>query len=553
MTVRRLFHLFLAVSAFAVLATPAARADDAAQIYDPSTVFFVDLTLSSVEEAKLEAKPDEYVQGTFSMTKSSDGTPAGEEATPFISSRPVEVRLKGSVGGSFRKLSEKPGLKLKFKKLDAVLGLRKMTLNNMVQDPSMLHETLAYASFRAAGVPASRTGFAYVRLNGNDIGVYLDLENLDDIGLSRIFNASFDDETQHLYEGERGSDVSPGGEATFEVDEGSEADISDLETLIEVVNGEPEGGETWLQHVAPNANLAEMTKMWAVEKYIDHWDGYSGHADQKQVEELERPNNYYLYSEPTGRFQMLPWGTDQAWIPTIGVDTPGREVTFDGPGGLLFNKCLEDEGCFDLYWAALNGATGAIAALDPESLAEATADLLGPWQAEEIAHGRPEYDATEIKEDKYGVDSTLAFIADRQADAEAWLAENKPPEPERTPVVVIDPEGLGPNPTSKSAGPTLLFERAKRSGRQLTAGVQLAAAGQVGLRASFQAGKHRKQACTVGERGQGPGGLVLRCALSEAAMVRLEHRALPLRLTFTIVPVSGGKETVVQNIRLARS
>lgn len=50
----------------------------------------------------------------------------------------------------------------------------------------MIHETLAYASFRAAGVPASRTGLAYVRLNGEDIGVYLDLENLDDIGLARI-------------------------------------------------------------------------------------------------------------------------------------------------------------------------------------------------------------------------------------------------------------------------------------------------------------------------------------------------------------------------------
>jgi hypothetical protein len=31
-------------------------------------------------------------------------------------------------------------------------GLKKLTLNNMVQDKSMIHETLAYASFRSAGV-----------------------------------------------------------------------------------------------------------------------------------------------------------------------------------------------------------------------------------------------------------------------------------------------------------------------------------------------------------------------------------------------------------------
>src|SRR5262249_42978756 len=133
----------------------AALADEAAPIYDPGQVFFIELTLSPAEQTKLEGKPTKYVNGTFSMTKSADGTPSGAEV-PFISSRPAEIRLKGNVGGSFRTLDEKPGFKLKFKQGEAVLGLVKMTLNNMVQDPSMLHETLAYSAFRAAGVPASR-------------------------------------------------------------------------------------------------------------------------------------------------------------------------------------------------------------------------------------------------------------------------------------------------------------------------------------------------------------------------------------------------------------
>jgi len=63
------------------------------------------------------------------MTKSADGTPNGTEV-PFVSLRNAEIRLKGNLGGSFRDLSEKPGLKLKFKKTEAALGLRKMTLNN---------------------------------------------------------------------------------------------------------------------------------------------------------------------------------------------------------------------------------------------------------------------------------------------------------------------------------------------------------------------------------------------------------------------------------------
>lgn len=336
-TSRTLFLSLLFSILAAICSQSALAADEAASIYDPSKVFFVDLTLSHAEELKLEAEPGEYVKGTFSMTRSTDGTPAGEESTPLIAPQAVEVRLKGNVGGSFRPLSGKAGFKLKFKKAEAVLGLRKMTLNNMVQDPSMVHETLAYAAFRAAGVPASRTGYAYVRLNGDDIGVYLDLENLDEIGLSRIFG-SFDKNTQHLYEGEGGHDVKPGEATAFEVDEGPEDNIVDLEALIEAVNDE--AGGPFSERVAANADLAEMTKMWAIEKYIDHWDGYSGHAEAGL-----RPNNYYLFSDPSGRFQMLPWGADQTWIPTIGVGTPGREVTFDGKGGVLFNKCLEDEEC----------------------------------------------------------------------------------------------------------------------------------------------------------------------------------------------------------------
>jgi hypothetical protein len=544
----RMTVLVLVLSALSGLMAQAAEADEAAAIYNPGTVVFIDLTLSSTEKAKLEANSDEYVKATFSLTKSSDGTPAGEESSPFIAPRPAEIRLKGNVGGSFRDLSGKAAFKLKFKKTEPMLGLRKMTLNNMVQDPSMLHETLAYAAFRAAGVPAPRTGYAYVRLNGEDLGVYMDLETLDETALAQIFGG-FDKATQHLYEGEDGHDLKPGEAEEFEVDEGEEGPgkIGDLEALIAAVNAESGEGESWSEQVAPNADLAEMTKMWAVEKYIDHWDGYSGHTDATQAG--ERPNNYYLYSEPAGRFQMLPWGADQTWIATIGVETPGREVTFDGPGGVLFNKCLEDEDCFRSYWEALRKVTNAIVALDPQSLAEGTDDLLAPWQAEEIAHGRPEYDADEIKEDKYGVDTTFTFIAGRRAEAKAWLAENKPPKPER----IVDKGGPGPPPPPEPTEPKISFGGVKRSGRQLTTRVQLSAAGQVSLRAIFKADKKQKRACTTSGRVQAAGVFALRCSLSRAAVKRLAGGALRLKLIITIAPDAGGKETIVQRIRLARS
>jgi hypothetical protein len=555
---------------FSVLATvwvQPASADEAAAIYNPGAVVFIDLTLSAEAEAKLEAEPGEYVKGTFSMTKSSDGTPAGEEPSPVAPPRAVEVRLKGNVGGSFRPLTEKAAFKLKFKKADAFFGLRKMTLNNMVQDPSMIHETLAYSAFRAAGVPASRTGYAHLRLNGDDIGVYLDLENLDEIGLARIFGA-FDKETQHLYEGEGGHDVTPGGETGFEVDEGKEDNLKDLEDLIEVVNGE--GDEPWSERVAAKADLAEMTKMWAVEKYIDHWDGYSGHAIPGF-----RPNNYYLYSDPSGRFQMLPWGTDQAWIPTIGVETPGREVTFDGEGGVLFNKCLEDKACFRAYWEALRDVRDAISQLDPAALAESTADMLGPWQKEEEEHGRPEYDAAEIKEDKYGVDSTLDFIAGRQAEADAWLAAHEPPEEEpgegeEEEGGGEEPEEKGPEPeipakiSSASAGsssppksngppvPDLVPGRFAVADGVLVTHIWVSGAGTVEQRVSIPTRHGRLRVCVAAEQAQQAGPVVLRCKLSAAARRRLGEKSLRLRAYTAFAPIGHTTTLTVRNLTAPR-
>lgn len=551
MKASRFLCLVLVLSALTAVWAQSASADEAAALYDPGTVVIIDLTLSAEAEADLEAEPEEYVAGTLSVTESADGTPAGEKATPLIAPRPVEVRLKGNVGGSFRDLSKKAAFKLKFKKTEPLLGLRKMTLNNMVQDPSMLHETLAYASFRAAGVPASRTGYAYVRLNGEDLGVYLNLENLDETALAKIFG-SFDKDHQHLYEGEGGHDVKPGEEDEFEIDEGSATSRADLEALIGAVNGA--GAEPWSQRVAANADLAEMTKMWAVEKYIDHWDGYSGHAIPGF-----RPNNYYLYSDSSGRFQMLPWGADQTWIATIGVETPGREVTFDGEGGVLFNKCLEDDACFRAYWEALRDARDSIAQLGPAALAQSTADMLGPWQKEEEENGRPEYDAAEIKEDKYGVDTTLDFIAGRAAEADAWLAAHEPPEEESGGGEEGSGEGtatpsrvFSPSHPSGPTVPDLVPGRFAVADGVLVSHVWVSGVGTVEQRVSIPARHGRLRVCIAAEQTQQVGPVVLRCKLSSAARRRLSKKSLRLRAYTAFAPLGRTATLAVRDLTAPR-
>jgi CotH protein len=145
-----------------VLRRPAAAEPEpgsAGWIYDPSKVAVIDLTLSPSAEAELEAEPDEYVEGGFAIS-TTDGVPGGEEHLAE-SCDPVGIRLKGSAKGSFRPLSGKAAFKVKFKQFpggSTFDGLKKLTLNNMVEDFSLIHETVAYTAYRGAGLPASRTG-----------------------------------------------------------------------------------------------------------------------------------------------------------------------------------------------------------------------------------------------------------------------------------------------------------------------------------------------------------------------------------------------------------
>jgi CotH kinase protein len=110
----------------------------------------------------------------------------------------------------------------------------------------MIHETLGNEILRAADIPAPRTGLAYVRVNGKRYGLYLELETYDDISMKRLF-----DSTQHLYEADDYDvDVVPGGASAYEVEEGDEDDLSDLEALIDATDAT--GGD-WSDDMAATA------------------------------------------------------------------------------------------------------------------------------------------------------------------------------------------------------------------------------------------------------------------------------------------------------------
>jgi hypothetical protein len=366
--------------------------DLAAWLYDPAQVVGIDLALPPASIDALDADPETYVDGQFSLT--APGASYGPLA--------VGVRLKGH--GSFRPLSGKAAFKVKFNHSvpgQRFLGLTHLTLNNMAEDRSNMHEVLAYDAFRAMGIPAPRTGYADVRVNDEEYGLYVNVETMDDVSLRRWF-----DTTQHLYEGGSTVELAPGGEGNFEVDEGNASDLADLQALIAAAN-DPSPAD-WSDAAAPVADLAEMTKMWAVEKYVGRWDGYAG-ADAWFL-----PNNYFLHSDDSGRFTMLPWGADQTF---------GERLPFDGSAGTMFDRCLADASCAGDFRYAVLQTRATLAGLDLDGQVTTLAAELAPWQATDP---RREYSEEEIAD---AVDSTRAFIAARPSDVDEWISGLSPVVP----------------------------------------------------------------------------------------------------------------------------
>lgn len=534
----------LAAFAALIVAAPVGAesiADEAAVVYDPGAVATIDLTLSPEAIAALEAEPSEYVKGTFAMATTSGG-PEGEETTLTPTPHPVEVRLKGS--GSFRPIAGKAAFKLKFKKADAFLGLRKMTLNNMVQDESMAHEALTYLAFGALDSPAPRSGYAYVRLNGEDIGLYADVETLDKVALEKRFGV-FEEPPQHLYEGESGDDVVEGGATGFEADEGEEDDRADLEALIEAVNGD--ANVPFSERVSAVADLDEMTRMWAIEHYLVHWDGYSGHREPGL-----RPNNYYLFSDASGRFQMLPWGTDQTW--DLNLEIPHRIIDFDSEGGVMFNDCLADEDCFRLYWEALGEVTDAVEAMDAGSVLGEIETMLAPWQAKEREDGRAEATESQVNAQ---VNESAAFIANRPAEVREWLAAHEPPPPNEVPEETSgDPESpaapLVSLPIALEPKTPVHLGRIVRRGPSLLIRLGFAEAGTVRVRATMILAGRTVVACSANAPIPERGREAVRCPLTPRALDHLAKGATRLRVRAIFVSATGARVTTERPIRLAR-
>jgi hypothetical protein len=354
---------YVAAAGFSTGSASAAVWDDVAWMYQPSEIVDVHLTLDDAQKAILNSNAEDRPWATgvgFWMT-GSGGRSYASAATPWL----IEAKLKGH--STFRFLDGKAAFNLKFPSGSRPDGLKRITLNNLVKDPTYLRETLSYDVLRASGLPAPRTGYARLWINDEYYGLYLNLEKWTDQSLAHWFPS-----LQHLFEAVRTQDIIRSGDALrtdFEVDEGDEEDWSDLEAFSAAVRT-----RNWTTIQSHLASPEQAIRLLAAEWYLGHWDGYSWSR-----------RNYYLHSDANGLFTLLPTGTDQALRDPFGntnydLSFPLASAADNWQsigGAAIVDACFADASCADQFIDELDTVRQAADGLDLETkVADLTAALM---------------------------------------------------------------------------------------------------------------------------------------------------------------------------------
>ena len=72
-------------------------------------------------------------------------------------------------------------------------GLDKLCLNNLIQDNTCMKDYLAYTLMADMGVPSPLCSFVYITVNGEDWGLYLAVEGIEDSFLARNYGSDSGD------------------------------------------------------------------------------------------------------------------------------------------------------------------------------------------------------------------------------------------------------------------------------------------------------------------------------------------------------------------------
>jgi hypothetical protein len=227
---------------------------------------------------------------------------------------------------------------------DRLAGMTRLNLKAMFNDPAQMREAIAWRLFERAGVPASRHTYAKLGINGNYMGLFSLVEQVDrrllrdhfgknDRGnLYKVYCGDIGCGTLEHRVGQDGDDSGrqyfrPGSDdQTYRLksneDDPAAAAYDDLAALVRAINGIGlPGGDRRFESEAFRDSVEGMLNARCVLRWaganllLGSWDNY-----------FATPANYYLYNSGVKKgekdfvrspyFTLVPWDYDNS----IGID-----------------------------------------------------------------------------------------------------------------------------------------------------------------------------------------------------------------------------------------
>ncbi len=193
-------------------------------------------------------------------------------------------------------------------------GVKKLNINGEHNDPSISRARICWNLGEVLHLPVSRTAHTEVYINGIYMGVYINIEHINDDWLMLRYG----DDGGNLYKCTWPADLNyistnpnsykladSDGNRVYELQTNENADdYSDLATFIKVLNqSQTSQLECALDSIF---DIEGYLKTLAFEVVTGHWDNYSYNK-----------NNYYLYHNlATGKMEYIAYDMDN----TFGVD-----------------------------------------------------------------------------------------------------------------------------------------------------------------------------------------------------------------------------------------
>ncbi|WP_250229517.1 CotH kinase family protein [Anaeropeptidivorans aminofermentans] len=233
----------------------------------------------------------------------------------------VAIRTKGnsSLSSVASMDSDRYSFKIEFDHYDGNMsyyGLDKLSLNNIIQDSTYLKDYLSYHMMNEIGIAAPLSSFVNISVNGEDFGLYLAVEAVEEAFIERTYGnisgtlykpdnmqmGNFSDAARSSSRDNSASlqytdDNSENYNTIWDGAVLNDPSQNDKERLIESLKILNSG-----EDLETAVDIESVLKYFVVHNFVLNFDSYTGNM----------LHNYYLY-EVDGKISMIPWDYNLAF------------------------------------------------------------------------------------------------------------------------------------------------------------------------------------------------------------------------------------------------